>query len=156
MIAAIDTNILLDILIPDEAHSLSSKQLLDQCLEKGQLVICEVVYAELSSQFSPEMELRDFLLDTGIRLVPSSREALYSAGERWRKYARKRARKIQCPSCGQRISIPCPKCHRIVELRDRILADFIIGAHALLQAELLLTRDRGFYHTYFKELRIET
>ena len=156
MINAIDTNILLDILIPDETHSLSSKQLLDRCLEKGCLVICEVVYAELSSQFPSERELRNFLLDTGIRLVPSSREALYLAGERWKKYTRKKERKIRCPFCGERISITCPKCHRIVGLRDRILADFIIGAHALLQAELLLTRDRGFYNTYFEELRIET
>jgi predicted nucleic acid-binding protein len=79
MITAIDTNILLDILIPDEAHSLSSKRLLDRCLEKGQLVICEVVYAELSSQFLSERELKNFLLDTGIRVVPSSREVLYLA-----------------------------------------------------------------------------
>jgi len=154
MITAIDTNILLDILIPDEAHSLSSKQLLDRCLEKGQLMICEVVYAELSSQFPSEKELKNFLFDTGIRFVPSSREVLYLAGERWRKYARKRGRNIQCLSCGERISIACPKCHQTVALRDRILGDFIIGAHAFLHAELLLTRDRGFYHTYFKELRI--
>jgi predicted nucleic acid-binding protein len=156
MITAIDTNILLDILIPDETHSLSSKQLLDRCLGKGQLVICEVVYAELSSQFPSERELRDFLLDTGIRLIHSSREVLYLAGERWRAYARKRERKIQCPHCGERISMTCPKCHQKVTLRDRILSDFIIGSHALLHAQLLLTRDRGFYHTNFKELRIET
>jgi predicted nucleic acid-binding protein len=156
MITAIDTNILLDILIPDEAHSLSSKRLLDRCLEKGQLVICEVVYAELSSQFPSERELRNFLLDTGIRLIHSSREVLYLAGERWKKYTRKREQKIQCPYCGEKISIVCPRCHQIVALRDRILGDFIIGACALLDAEVLLTRDRGFYHTYFKELRIET
>ena len=156
MITAIDTNILLDILIPDEAHSLSSKRLLDRCLKKGQLMICEVVYAELSSQFPSEKELKKFFFDTGIRLVPSSREVLYLAGERWRKYARKRGRNIQCPSCGERIFIACPKCQQTVALRDRILGDFIIGAHAFLHAELLLTRDRGFYHTYFKELRIET
>jgi predicted nucleic acid-binding protein len=155
MITAIDTNILLDILIPDEAHSLSSKRLLDRCLEKGQLVICEVVYAELSSQFPSEIELRDFLLDTGIRLIHSSREVLYLAGERWRAYKGKRERKIQCPSCGEKISVVCPKCHQIVALRNRILGDFIIGAHAFLDAELLLTRDRGFYHTHFKGLRIE-
>jgi len=156
MITAIDTNILLDILIPDEAHALTSRQLLDQCLGKGRLVICEVVYAELSSQFPSEKELEQFLFDTGIRLVPCSREVLYLAGERWRKYARKRDRKIQCPSCGEKISILCPKCNRKVALRDRILSDFMIGAHAFLQAELLLTRDRGFYHTYFKELSIAT
>ena len=156
MITAIDTNVLLDILIPDEAHSLSSKRLLDRCLEKGQLVICEVVYAELSSQFPSERELRNFLSETGIRLIPSSREVLYLAGERWRMYARKRERTIQCPHCGGKISITCPKCNQTVALRDRILGDFIIGAHALLHAEWLLTRDRGFYHTYFKELRIET
>jgi predicted nucleic acid-binding protein len=156
MITAIDTNILLDILIPDEAHSLSSKRLLDRCLGKGQLVIGEVVYAELSSQFPSERELRNFLLDTGIRLIHSSREVLYLAGERWRTYARKRERTIQCPHCSERISIICPQCDQIVALRERILGDFIIGAHAFLNAELLLTRDRGFYHTYFKELRIET
>ena len=110
MITAIDTNILLDILIPDEAHSLSSKRLLDRCLEKGQLVICEVVYAELSSQFPSEGELRNFLSDTGIRLIHSSREVLYLAGERWRTYTRKRERTIQCPHCGEKISITCPKC----------------------------------------------
>ena len=156
MITAIDTNILLDILIPDEAHSLSSKRLLDRCLEKGQLVICEVVYAELSSQFPSEGELINFLSDTGIRLIHSSREVLYLAGERWRTFTRKRERRIQCPHCGEKVSVTCPKCDQPVALRDRILGDFIIGAHALLHAELLLTRDRGFYHTYFKELRIGT
>jgi predicted nucleic acid-binding protein len=156
MITAIDTNILLDILIPDEAHSLSSKRLLDRCLEKGQLVICEVVYAELSSQFPSGGELRNFLSDTGIRLIYSSREALYLAGERWRTYTRKRERTIQCLHCGEKVSVTCPKCGQAIVLRDRVLGDFIIGAHALLHAELLLTRDRGFYHTYFKELRIGT
>jgi predicted nucleic acid-binding protein len=156
MITAIDTNILLDILIPDEAHSLSSKRLLDRCLEKGQLVICEVVHAELSSQFPSDGELRNFLSDTGIRLIHSSREVLYLAGERWRSYTGKRERTIQCPKCGEKVSVTCPKCGQSVVLRDRVLSDFMIGAHALLHAELLLTRDRGFYHTYFKELRIGT
>ena len=156
MITAIDTNILLDILIPDEAHSLSSKRLLDRCLEKGQLVICEAVFAELSSQFPSGGELGDFLSDTGIRLIHSGREVLYLAGERWRMYTRKKERTIQCPRCGEKVFATCPKCGQAVVSRDRILSDFIIGAHASLHAELLLTRDRGFYHTYFKELKIGT
>jgi predicted nucleic acid-binding protein len=156
MITAIDTNILLDTLIPDEAHSLSSKRMLDRCFEKGQLVICEVVFVELSSQFPSEGELGDFLSDTGIRLIHSGREVLYLAGECWRMYTRKRERTIQCPRRGEKVSATCPKCGQAVVSRDRILSDFIIGAHASLHAELLLTRDRGFYHAYFRELKIGT
>ena len=33
--------------------------------------------------------------------------------------------------------------------------DFIIGAHAITHAQMLLSRDRGFYKTYFKDLKVE-
>lgn len=142
MITAVDTNILLDILIPDESHFLSSKNLLDEYIEKGQLIICEIVYAELASQFIDEKEIRAFLSDTGIRLVHSNEKTLYIAGERWRDYAKNRRAAV------------CRKCRSPIQLRQRVVSDFIVGAHALVNANLLLSRDRGFYRAYFKDLKV--
>ncbi len=154
MITAVDTNILLDILIQDEIYCQTSKKLLDEYTRKGRLIICEIVYAELASQFLSETELREFLDDTGINLLPSSRHALYEAGKRWRNYRKNRRASFQCPQCGERINVLCKKCHSRIGPRQHLLSDFIIGAHALHHAELLISRDRGYYKTYFKDLKV--
>lgn len=154
MKAAIDTNILLDILIPDETFYPGSKRLLDDYLEKGELIICESVYAELASQFAAEQELNEFLADTGIRLVSSNARTLYLGGERWKEYAKNRKRAIYCPNCGKETDIFCRHCKSSLTFRHRVLSDFVIGAHALLHANVLLSRDRGFYRTYFEDLEV--
>ena len=38
--------------------------------------------------------------------------------------------------------------------RERVVADFLIGAHALLQCDGLITRDEDFFHDYYKGLKV--
>ena len=38
--------------------------------------------------------------------------------------------------------------------RSRTVADFLIGAHALLQCSALITRDAAFFRDYFKGLKV--
>ncbi|MGB9628237.1 MAG: PIN domain-containing protein [Thermodesulfobacteriota bacterium] len=154
MITAIDTNILFDILIPDAEFVKDSKDLMDAYHERGQLIICEIVFSELASQFPSNMELKLFLNETNIKLVNSDERVLTLAGEKWKQYTRGRSYKLQCPSCGMRVSVRCPKCQKDISFRQHIISDFIIGAHAFMKADSLLTRDRGFYRTYFPNLKI--
>ena len=154
MISSLDTNILLDILIPNAPHADASKALLDTALIKGSLIISETVYAELSAQFSTKHDLDEFVRETGIRLIPSSSEALYAASDAWRVYLSKRTRKTGlCSHCGATINWVCAQCGEPIPVRQHILSDFLIGGHALVHADRLLTRDRGYYRTYFAELR---
>ncbi len=153
MITAVDTNILLDILIPNTKYALASKELLDEAVIGGSIIICDVVYAELSSRFQSQKVLENFLSETGIKVEIAGREALYRAGMAWREYSRIREKKLRCHECGNKIeSVHCNKCNREISIRQHIISDFIIGAHALTHADRLLTRDRGYYKTYFKDL----
>lgn len=128
MITAIDTNILLDILLPDPRFLSPSSHALEDSAVAGSLVVCDLVYAELCVHFEKQSECDEFLEDNDIRVEALPRGASFLAGRAWRNY-RERGGK-----------------------RTRILADFLIGAHARLNASRLLSRDRGFYRSMFPDL----
>ena len=154
MITAVDTNILFDVLIPDAPHGDQSERALAEALRAGAVVISDPVYAELAVRFPEQGTLDRFLADTGLRLEASKAEALYRAGRAWSEYLRRRPA-LTCPQCGATQDLHCDKCGASVQPRQHVVADFIIGAHALTQADRLLTRDRGYYATYFPELKLE-
>ncbi len=101
-----------------------------------------------------EGDILSFLSDIGVELVPSSVESLFRAAEAWNLYISRRGRNIICPECGRSFDVRCPDCGRMVVWRQHIVTDFLIGAHALLHADRLLTRDRGYYGSYFPELQV--
>lgn len=130
MITAVDTNILLDVFLPDPVHGTVSANRLKQYSGKGALIVCEIVYAELACAFPSKKELEKALKIVGIELIRSNEETLWLSAEIWKRALSK------------------------IKRTHRILPDFLVGAHALNQADGLLTRDRGFYSGYFKSLKI--
>src|SRR5690348_13621950 len=130
MITAIDTNILLDILVPNETFCDASIRALEDAATEGSLVICDLVYAETCIHFHSQRDCDAFLQDNEIRVETLSREAHFLASRAWRQY------------------------HKQGGKRARILADLLIGAHAQIQANRLLSRDRGFYRGLFPELQL--
>lgn len=130
MITAIDTNILLDVLVPNETFYAASERALQESADQGSLVVCDMVYAELCAHFDQRRECDLFLDSLGIRVDALSREAHFLASRVWRTYRQQGGK------------------------RTRILADFLIGAHAQAQAARLLSRDRGFYQRMFPSLTL--
>ena len=128
MITAVDANVLLDIFIASDRHGLQSKERLVAAYDAGAIIVSDVVYAELVPSFRDRTALDSALLELGATLSPIDSSIAYEAGLRWKRY-----RAVGGP-------------------RNRIIADFLIGAHALAVADVFLTRDRGFFSTYFPEL----
>lgn len=130
MRTAVDTNVLLDVFLPDPKFGSASKKALESSDEAGSLIISDIVYGELAG-FFPSRKMLDEALDVlGIQFVSCDKGVCYLAGETWKKYRK---------SGGK---------------RHRILSDFLIAAHAQMHADQFLTRDRGFYRKYFSRLVI--
>jgi hypothetical protein len=154
MITAIDTNVLLDVLIPGAPHGDESERALAEAVRAGAIVISEPAYAELAAHFADRADLDGFLTDTGIRLEPSGAEALHRAGRAWSEYLRRRPATLACPHCGAPQEVRCDRCGASIQPRQHVVADFVIGAHAVIHGDRLLTRDRGYYGAYFPELKL--
>jgi hypothetical protein len=128
MATAIDSSVLLDVLLADKAHAESSEAALRAAAEGG-LLVCEVVVAEIAPVL-PDGSIQEFLSDWRIQFVPSSVESAALAGAMFRRYLERGGK------------------------RGRVVPDFLIAAHAQIHAGSLLARDRGYYRDYFQGLNL--
>lgn len=129
MKTALDSSVILDVLVDDQEWGRASELALKKALSSGPLVIGECVLAEITPALQ-KSELRAFLSDWKIVFVPSSLASSLLAGEMYRSYLRRNV------------------------AAKRVLPDFLIGAHAVCHAGRLLARDRGYYRDYFTDLKI--
>ncbi|HXO35389.1 MAG TPA: type II toxin-antitoxin system VapC family toxin [Candidatus Acidoferrales bacterium] len=136
MRTALDTNILSPIWSAAPSATTIASQL-SRVRSEGALVICAPVFVELSA--IPGLNVRTIrkaLAETAIAIDFDLEENVWMlAAETFAAYAIRRRR-----SGGG-----SPK---------RLLPDFLIAAHALLQADRLMTRDANRYSQDFPKLRL--
>jgi predicted nucleic acid-binding protein len=154
LITAVDSNILFDVLSGDPARAEESRLALAEAQSSGPVIASEPVFAEVAAHFEEELEFFRFLAGVPLQLQPSTPQSLHVAGQAWRTYQQRRPAGSTCPQCGLSQVVTCARCATSLRPRQHIVADFIIGAHALVQADRLLTRDRGYFASYFPTLTL--
>ena len=130
MITAIDTNILIDIFVADPQHGKASSDMLFRCMQEGAVCICEVVAVETATIFPKYAAFLEAIRVLEITFSTFQESSIEIATKAFKKYR----------SNGGK--------------RTRVVADFLIAAHAYSQCDQILTRDQGFYRDYFQSLKV--
>ena len=129
MVTAVDTSVLLDVLLNDPQHASGSMAALHRAAAEGSLAICDAVLAEIVPVLAAT-DIPQFLADWKLAFLPSTQPVAVLAGEMFRVYLDRGGK------------------------RGRVVPDFLIASHAQQLADRLLARDRGYYRDYFKQLNL--
>lgn len=152
-VSAVDTNVLLALLHDDE-HADAAERALRRAYRQGRLVATPVVYTEIDADrgFATSEAVGGFFDEFSIDIVTPSREARFSAGEASRTSTDRRPDGLQCPTGGTTHTPSCPECGDDATPRQHVPADFLIGGHAAVDADELVSFDRATFESYFPSL----
>ena len=83
MITALDTNVLLDLFRTDLPYHSQANQWVKEAYSQGQIILCDIVYAELVPAFDDRAVLDKALHEINASLSPVNSTIAYEAGLRW-------------------------------------------------------------------------
>jgi predicted nucleic acid-binding protein len=128
MITALDSSVILDVLIDDPVFADKSARAIKSAAGKGQLIVSECVLSEIYPVLNSEAKIVQLLSDWDLVFVASSQKSALLAGQLFSLYLSRGG------------------------ANKRTVPDFLIGAHAQIHADQLLARDRGYFRDYFEKL----
>ncbi|RPJ86571.1 MAG: PIN domain-containing protein [Acidobacteria bacterium] len=130
MRTAVDSSVLLDVFTGAGPFLQASQNALRRAISEGSLIAGEVVWAEVRASFPSNNEFEEAMNRLGVQYCPSPESAALEAGRAWSAYRQAGGK------------------------RQQLIPDFLVASHALMLADRLLTRDRGFSKRYFKKLDV--
>ena len=126
---AVDSSVLIDLLGNGPRAAAAAESVRD-ALHQGPVVLCDIVLAEVCTALKQGSDALQFLEDAGLSVLAVEAKSALRAGEMQRRHRQRGGR------------------------RERTIPDFLVGAHALLQCNALITFDAGFFRDYFKGLKV--
>ena len=126
----VDSCVLLDLFTNDPEWADWSEDILSHYGQTNSLYINSIIYSEVSIGFNRIEEVEAALELAGIKVLEMPREALFLAGKVFLNYRKHKGTK------------------------HSTLPDFYIGAHAMISAFNLITRDTSRFKTYFPDLHL--